>query len=389
MSDLKAIARERIERAQPELIELSHRIHANPEMGYQETKASGWLADWLEKASFKVERGVGGLPTAFRATFGSGRLNVAFLAEYDALPGVGHACGHNIIATSTLGAAAGLAAVADQAGVTVSVIGTPAEEGGAGKIELIDADIFKGVHCALMVHPGPADVLEPEVLAAQSYDIVYEGRTAHAGAAPEKGINAADALVVAQVAIGLLRQALLPTDRVHGIVKLGGEAMNIIPGRTEATWMVRGATVARLEEVRAKVKRCFEAGALASGATLSIYDHPVYADMRHDHDLVALYQANAEALGRTFGGTSTFTRFSTDQGNVSYVVPAIHPIIDINCAPAVNHQPEFTAATVTPAGDKAIMDGALALAWTAIDAAQDQDLRQRLVAGEPSTAAGN
>jgi amidohydrolase len=378
-TDLKQAARERIEAAGPALVELSHRIQANPELGYKEMKASGWCADWLEAAGFKVERGVGGLATAFRATFGNGPLNVAYLAEYDALPEVGHACGHNIIATSSLGAAVGLAAVADQAGVTVIVIGTPAEEGGAGKIELIDAGIFNGVHCALMVHPGPADVLEPEVLAAQSYDIVYEGRTAHAGAAPEKGINAADALVVAQVALGLLRQSLLPTDRVHGIVKLGGEAMNIIPGRTEATWMVRGAAVARLEEVRARVKQCFEAGALASGATLSINEHPVYADMRHDHDLVALYQANAEALGRTFGGTTTFTRFSTDQGNVSYVVPAIHPIIDIDCAPAVNHQPEFTAATVTPAGDKAILDGALALAWTAIDAASNPQLRARLL----------
>jgi amidohydrolase len=381
-SDLKQAARSRVEAAYPALVELSHRIHANPELGYKEVQASGWLCDWLESAGFKVERGVGGLPTAFRATFGSGPLNVAFIAEYDALPEVGHACGHNIIATAALGAAAGLAAVADHIGVTVSVIGTPAEEGGAGKVELIDAGTFSGVHCALMVHPGPADVLEPEVLAAQSYDIVYTGRTAHAGAAPEKGINAADALVVAQVAIGLLRQSLLATDRVHGIVKLGGEAMNIIPGRTEAVWMVRAATVARLEEVRAKVKRCFEAGALASGATLSINDHPVYADMRHDPDLVGLYQANAEALGRSFGGSSTFTRFSTDQGNVSYVVPAIHPIIDIGCAPAVNHQPEFAAATITPAGDKAILDGALALAWTAIDAAADADMRKRIITRE-------
>ena len=376
-TELKQAARERIEVAYLELVELSHRIHANPELGYQEVKASGWICDWLESAGFKVERGVGGLPTAFRATYGSGPLNIAFIAEYDALPEVGHACGHNIICTAALGAAAGLAAVADEAGVTVSVIGTPAEEGGAGKIELIDAGVFKGVHAALMIHPGPADVLEPEVLAAQSFDIVYEGRTAHAGAAPEKGINAADAMVVAQVALALLRQSLLPTDRVHGIVKLGGEAMNIIPGRTEATWMVRAATVARLEEVRTRMKQCFEAGALASGATLSINEHPVYADMRHDHDLVGLYQANAEALGRSFGGSSTFARFSTDQGNVSYVVPAIHPIIDIACAPAVNHQPEFAAATVTPAGDKAILDGALALAWTAIDAAVARALHGR------------
>jgi len=378
-ADLKAAARERIEQALPELIELSHRIQANPELGYQEVKASGWLADWLEGEGFEVERGVGGLPTAFRASYGSGPLNLAFIAEYDALPEVGHACGHNIIATTSLGAAVGLAAVADHVGVTVQVIGTPAEEGGAGKLELIDAGVFAGVHAALMIHPGPADVLEPEVLAAQSFDIVYTGVPSHAGAAPEKGVNAADAIVIAQVALGLLRQSLLPTDRVHGIVKSGGEAMNIIPARTEATWMVRAATVARLEEVRDKMRRCFEAGALASGATLSINEHPVYADMRHDHELVALYQANAEALGRTFGGSTTFTRFSTDQGNVSYVVPAIHPILDIGCAPAVNHQPEFAAATIAPSGDKAVLDGSVALAFTAIAAATDEAIRIRLL----------
>ena len=375
---LKQVARDWIERAHPALVDLSHRIHANPELGYQEVRASGWLSDVLEESGFTVERGVGGLPTAFRATYGNGSLCVAFIAEYDALPEVGHACGHNIIATTAVGAAVGLAAVAEQADVAVLVIGTPAEEGGAGKVELLDAGIFNGVHAALMIHPGPGDVLEPEVLAAQSLEIVYTGVPSHAGAAPERGVNAADALVVAQVALGLLRQSLLPTDRVHGIVKVGGEAMNIIPGRTEAIWMIRAATVARLEEVRAKVRRCFEAGALASGATLEIKEHAVYADMRHDHDLTALYRANLEALGHTFGAAIDFNRFSTDQGNVSYAVPAIHPILDIGSGEATNHQPEFAAATVTPAGDQAILDGALALAWTAIDAALDKQVRSAL-----------
>jgi amidohydrolase len=359
-------------------VDLSHTLYANPELNYAEVKAAAWLTDWLESAGFAVERGIADLPTAFRATLGNGPLKVAFIAEYDALPDVGHACGHNIIATSSLGAAVGLAAVADEAGVTVSVIGTPAEEGGGGKIVMVERGVFADVDCALMIHPGPADVLEPEVLAAQSLDIIYTGVPSHAGAAPEKGVNAADAMVVAQVALGLLRQSLLPTDRVHGIVTSGGEAVNIIPARTTAHWMVRASTVERLDELRAMVLRCFEAGALATGATLEIKEYPVYADMRYDADLNALYRANAEALGRTFGGTTTFTRFSTDQGNVSYVTPSIHPIIDIGCEPAVNHQPEFAAATITPTGDKAIEDGALALAWTAIDAATDDRIRSRL-----------
>lgn len=376
---MKQAAREKVAAALPELIELSHRLYANPELNYAEVKAAGWLTEWLESAGFAVQRGIADLPTAFRATYGTGPLKVAFIAEYDALPDVGHACGHNIIATSALGAAVGLAAVADEAGVTVSVIGTPAEEGGGGKIVMVEKGVFDGVDCALMIHPGPADVLEPEVLAAQSLDIIYTGVPSHAGAAPEKGVNAADALVVAQVALGLLRQSLLPTDRVHGVVTSGGEAVNIIPARTTAHWMVRASTAARLDELRAKVLRCFEAGALATGAKLEIKEYPVYADMRYDADLNALYRANAEALGRSFGGTTTFTRFSTDQGNVSYVTPSIHPILDIGCSPAVNHQPEFAAATVTPGGDKAILDGALALAWTAIDAAADERLRERLL----------
>jgi amidohydrolase len=381
-TDPKQVARERIERAHEALIGLSHRIHANPELGYQEKLVSGWLAEWLESEGFEVQRGAAGLETAFVGGFGPGPLNIALIAEYDALPKIGHACGHNIISATAVGAALALACVADGLGLRVTVIGTPAEEGGAGKVELLNAGIFDGVHCALMIHPGPGDVIEPEVLAAQSLEITYSGRPSHAGAAPERGINAADGLVIAQVAIGLLRQSLLPTDRVHGIVTVGGEAMNVIPARAEAIWMIRASTVARLDQLREKVRRCFEAGALASGATLSIKEHQVYADMRHDRDLTRLYAANAETLGRSFGGPGEFNRFSTDQGNVSYRVPAIHPILGIDSGGAVNHQPEFAAATITPAADRAILDGAVALAWTAIDAATDEALRSRLLSGE-------
>ena len=384
-TDPKQVARQRVERAHEALIGLSHWIQANPELNFNERRAAGWLVEWLEKAGYRVERGVAGLETAFVATIGSGSLNIALIAEYDALPEVGHACGHNLISATTIGAAVALAPIADQLDITVSVIGTPAEEGGGGKIIMLEQGVFVDVHCALMIHPGPSDLLLPEVLAAETLEITFTGTPAHAGSFPERGVNAADAMVVAQVALGLLRQQLTAADRVHGIVKTGGEASNIIPARTTAEWMIRATTVVRLDELREKVLRCFAAGATASGAELTITRRPVYADMRHHPQLTSLYRQNLESLGRSFEARPgdharlDMTRFSTDMGNVSYAVPAIHPILGIDSAPAVNHQPEFAAATVTSVADQAIFDGALALAWTAIDAAQDDDLRTRLI----------
>jgi amidohydrolase len=389
--EAKEIVRQRAERAHPGLVNLSHWIHANPELQFMEKLASGWVAEWLEKASFEVERGVGGLDTAVAGHFGPGPLRVALLVEYDALPEVGHACGHNVIAATSIGAGVALAGVAEQLGLRVTVLGTPAEEGGGGKVQLIDAGVFEGLHMALMTHPGPNDLLEPEVLAAQTLDISYHGRPAHAASFPERGINAADALVVAQVAIGLLRQALRPTERVHGIVTGGGEAPNIIPAETTARFMIRSATLDGLSELRERVLRCFEAGALASGARLEVEQRVAYAEMRHDAQLSALYQANAVALGRSFESGPDrldLTRFSTDMGNVSLILPAIHPIVGIDSAPAVNHQPEFTAATVTAAADRAILDGAIALAWTVVDAAHSAEVRQRLLDGYRTEAAG-
>ncbi len=387
--DPKQTARQRVERAHEALIGLSHWIQSNPELNFNERLACGWLVEWLEKAGYSVERGVAGLETAFVGTYGSGPLNIALIAEYDALNEVGHACGHNLISATTIGAAVALAPLADQLDITVSVIGTPAEEGGGGKIIMLEQGVFADVHCALMIHPGPSDLLLPDVLAAETIEITFTGVPAHAGSFPERGVNAADAMVVAQVALGLLRQQLTAADRVHGIVTSGGEAQNIIPAKTTAEWMIRATTVARLDTLREKVLRCFAAGATASGAELSIVRRPVYADMIHDPSLTGYYRQNLEALGRSFearvGGPPRLemTRFSTDMGNVSYAVPSIHPILGIDSAPAVNHQPEFTAATVSATADQAIFDGAVALAWTAIDAATDADLRDRLINREP------
>ncbi|HEY5640750.1 MAG TPA: M20 family metallopeptidase [Dehalococcoidia bacterium] len=379
----KEAARARVDEIRESLIDLSHRIHANPELRFEEHKSSGWAADALEEAGLPVERGACSLPTAFIARAGSGPLHVAICAEYDALPEIGHACGHNIIASAAVGAGIAAASVADEVGLTVSVMGTPAEEGGGGKIFMLERNAFDGVHAAMMVHPAPVDVAEPPIIAAQRVEVEYTGKEAHASSYPQMGINAADALTVAQVAIGLIRQHIQPTDRVHGIVTKGGDAANVVPAHTSASYSIRAQTLAELDDVRAKVFRCFEAGALATGCEVNIIASPfAYAEMRHDSEIAAAYKRNAEALGRKFPEMRPeFQRFagSTDMGNVSLALPSIHPMIGISSWPASNHQPEFTAHCVTEAADRAVIDGAVAMAWTAIDLASDEGIRGRLL----------
>ena len=376
-------AREHHDRARDDLIALSHRLHANPELGFEEEQGSTWLGDLLADAGFDVDRGVCEMPTAFIARCGSGPLHLALCAEYDALPGIGHACGHNMIAAISAGAGIALAKVADDVGLTISVIGTPAEENGGGKILLLERGAFDGVHASMMVHPGPVDVVDPPVIAVEQFVVRYTGKEAHASGFPELGINAADALVIAQTAIGLLRQHIRPSDRIHGIVTKGGDAPNVVPAHTSALYNVRAETLAELEHVRRRVHHCFEAGALATGAKLEIMpDHRPYAEMRHDGDIAAIYRRNAETLGRHFPDIplEVLKRAagSTDMGNVSLVMPSIHPGIGIDSLPAVNHQPEFALHCISPAADRAVLDGALSLAWTAIDIAGDEKLKSRL-----------
>jgi amidohydrolase len=384
--DLKNGVREKYNQIQNDLVTLSHRIHAHPELGFEEEKASTWLCEFLADAGFKIERGICNLPTAFVARAGEGPMHIAICAEYDSLPGIGHACGHNIIAAMSTGAGVAAAQVADEAGLTISVIGTPAEEVGnnGGKIHLLEKGAFAGVHASMMVHPAPFDVVTPRIIAASMFDINYTGKESHASAFPELGVNAADALTVAQTAIGLLRQHILPTQRIHGITTKGGDAPNIIPAHTSARYIIRGQTLKELEELRPKVHRCFEAGAVATGARWEVVggDKP-YAEMIHDAEIAAVYQRNAEALGRAFPDLGLMLERaagSTDMGNVSMALPSIHPFIGINSLPAVNHQPEFTAHCIKEEADQALHDGALAMAWTAIDVAKDDDLRNRLIA---------
>lgn len=381
---VRDVATRAVRDARQTLLDVSHFIHAHPELGYVEHHSAEVVVSAAENAGFRVERGIASLPTAFRATKGSGELVVVFCAEYDALPDVGHACGHNIIAASSLGAAIGLAAVADELGLTVTLLGTPSEEGGGGKIDLMNAGFFDGVHAAMMIHPWPNERLEAACLAVDHFDVTYTGKAAHASAAPFEGVNALDALTIAQVSLALLRQQLRPGDQIHGIVTEGGSAANIIPARVVGRFMCRSVTTARLNELRIAVNACFEAGALATGAAVTIEElGSAFTHMESDADILSHYRVAAEALGRRFDLDDAHVplpTISTDMANVSLVVPSIHPLLAIPTNGAVNHQPEFAAACVGDDADNAVLEGAIALAHTAISVAQDQQLRARLLA---------
>ena len=364
------------------LVDLSHRVHEAAEVGFEEERSSAWCAEALLEAGLSVEMGVAGLPTAFVATAGSGPFVVGICAEYDALPGIGHACGHNVIASAAIGAGRALGPLADDLGITLKVFGTPAEEGGGGKILMLEKGVFDGVHAAMMVHPAPNELDRMPCLAVEHYDVVYRGKEAHASAFPERGVNAADALTVAQVAVGLLRQHAEPMNQVHGIVTLGGAAPNIVPAHTEAKYYVRASTLADLERWSPRVKRCFEAGAIATGASVEFRTQgPSYSEFHTDEAMAARYKANAEELGRGFPDLGQRSMSgSTDMANVSLVIPSIHPMLGIDSLPAVNHQPEFAAAAASAAADRAVLDGATAMAWTVADLASDHAERARLTA---------
>ena len=371
--DLKINVAERAEGLRDELLRVSHALHADPEIRWQEHRSAEMLTSALEGLGFTVECGSGGLETAFVATTGSGPRRIAFIAEYDALEGLGHACGHNVISASAVGAGAALAPLADELGATVQVIGTPAEEGGGGKIHLIDAGVFDDVEIAMMIHPGPADSAYARPFAVAHFDVSYEGFAAHAAAYPFLGRNAADAFTVAQVAIGLLRQQLPSSVRVHGIVREAGTAPNAIPGSAVGSWYVRAQSLEELETTFQKVRHRFEAGALATGCELTITEtSPRYSEFRNDEPLVRAFAANAAARGLDMdlaeerpGGMNTA---STDMGNVSQRVRAIHPYLSIDSLPAVNHQAAFADASATPRADHTVIDGAVLLAQTALDA---------------------
>ncbi len=367
-----------------DLVELSHTIHANPELAFNEYLAARLITQILEEAGFLVTRNVAGMETAFTATIGEGDIHIAVCAEYDALPDIGHACGHNIIAAAGIGAALLLAPVAMQLGMRVSVFGTPAEEAGGGKIIMLDAGLFEDVDFAMMVHPAPGELDRMPCVAAQHIEAEFIGKEAHAAAFPELGINALDAMTVSQVAIGLMRQSMRNGEMIHGIVTHGGDAPNIIPAKTNARYIARANTLKELKSFTPRVKACFEAGAVATGATLNFTEHfAPYSEFITDETLARIYREESLKRDRPvqYLTLTDSLKASTDMANVSMSIPSIHPMLGIDSAPAVNHQPEFTQACIQAPADKAVLDGAINMARVAITVATTKDLRAEFAKG--------
>ncbi len=373
---LKEQACAEVDRQASALLDLSHRIHAHPELRFEEHEAAQWLADFLSAVGFSVEKPACELATAFIASLGEGRPRVALLCEYDALPEIGHACGHNVIAAAGAGAAAALAPIIDSLGGSLRILGTPAEEGGGGKAVMARHGAFAGVDVAMMVHPSGVEALEIDALAVTALEVEYRGRAAHAAAAPHLGINALDALVTAYQAVAQLRQHIPATQRVHGVITDGGQAANIVPARAAAVFFVRAANRAELDELERRVRACLRAGAVATGAEYSVSTQGEdYDDLVTNEPLAALYAANLRRLGRELSNAGRITG-STDMGNVSHLVPSIHPMIRVASPEVALHTKEFERIAGSEGGDRGVIDGAKALAMTAVDYFSDESLQQ-------------
>ena len=364
---------EAVERLGDDLEQLSHRIHEHPELCYQEEKAHAWLTEFLEKRGARVERGVGGVPTAFRATLPAGAPGptVAVLAEYDALPGIGHGCGHNVIAGAAAGAGAALLAAFGTLPVpgTIQVIGTPAEEGGVGKVRLLNAGVFAGVDAAMMIHGRCTTEIWRPSLGIIKVKAEFFGEAAHASSWPWRGKNALNAVIQLFVALDLMRQQIRPDARVHGVITKGGEQPNIIPEYTSAEFYLRAATTAYCRELLRRFQACCDGAAAATGCRVTVTPDPiVHEPLKANAPMAALFERNLGLIGfpvdpsDTEGGAG-----STDCGNVSQALPTIHPYIKIAPDGVPNHSREFTACARAPMARTGMLAGAKALALTAFD----------------------
>ncbi|MBC7222265.1 M20 family metallopeptidase [Candidatus Bipolaricaulota bacterium] len=377
---VKAEVWKRIDELSQELWDLALRIHANPELGFEEHKASSWLTEALERGGFRVERGVGGLPTAFRAVHPAEKPGprIAVLAEYDALPELGHACGHNLIAAIAVGAALGLAPYKENLPGALLVIGTPAEEGGGGKIKLIQAGLFRDVDAAMMVHPADQTVVDRGSLAITEVKIEFHGKAAHASSEPEKGINALDAVIQTFVALNALRQHIKDGSRIHGIITHGGVKPNIVPEYAAALFYVRAPENSYRDELVEKLRKCAEGAALATGATLTFtkVGHE-YKAIRPNKTMAQVFAKYLVELGYPLEEPTGWMG-STDMGDVSWEVPAIHPYIRIGPGEIPGHSREFAEAAKSEGARRAMLAAAKAVAATCLELWTDPDLFRRV-----------
>jgi len=367
--ELKEKLRAELEIRRSELVRLSLNIHDNPELGFQEVKAASWLSDYLKSNGFSVERNIAGLSTAFRAVYGEGKPKIVVLAEYDALPGIGHGCGHNIIAASAVGAGVASKIVVDNLGGSIIVLGTPGEENFGSKIDMVKAGIFDDVDVAMMVHPSILNIAMERMLASSSLEVEFFGKAAHAAVQPSQGINALEAIILAFNSINSLRQHIQEQARIHGIITDGGEAPNVVPAHSAATFIIRAPDYAYLEELQGKVLNCFKGASLASGARLKYrWGDKVYAPIKNNVALAKLFSDNLESMGRRLDVFDLQIPFgSSDMGNVSQVVPSIHPMVAIVSPKVSLHSAEFASAAASETGHQGLLDAAKAMAMTVVD----------------------
>jgi len=369
IGELKNSVNKEIESRSPQLEELSRKIHDNPETAFKEHRAAEWLSGYLEDNGFALERGICELPTAFRAGYGQGKPVIAILAEYDALPRVGHACGHNLIATGAVAAGIASKIAVDALGGSVAVIGTPGEELTGGKAVMADREAFDDIDAAMIVHPGGGNSVIMNTLACQTLEVEFLGKAAHASAEPELGINALEAVIQSYNAINSLRQHIKDGARIHGVITDGGEAANVVPAHTAASFFVRAEDDDYLDVLKVKVIDCFTGAAIATGAELKYkWDTVRYAAMVNNVTLARLFQDNMKALGCDIplGGDKIWGG-SSDVGNVSRLVPTIQPLVSIAPDNILIHTPEFAIAATSKDSLKSMLNAAKAMAMTLID----------------------
>ena len=357
-----------------QLTEVSDWMYENPELGFNEFKTSEYLVNFIESFNGKVAYPTGGLDTAFEVTYGNEGPLIVLCVEYDALPEIGHACGHNVIATASIGAGLAIKDLADELGIRVKLLGTPAEEGGGGKIILLENGNFEDAVCSMMIHPGVEDVVNPTFTTIQQYKVEFFGKDAHAAGAPEQGINALDAQIQLFVNASTYRQQMVSTNRMHGVITNGGFKPNIIPSYTSSEWYLRALNEDDLLKIESDFKNFVNAAAMSTKCEVNIESPDYrYTEIDNNKIMYELYKENSLSVDRKMILQSESARpglGSTDMGNVSLAMPSIHPMLSIDSGDAVNHQPEYAAATLTPGGHKAIYDGAYAMGATIIDLAE-------------------